>query len=106
MSEFDKLRDIAAETDAAAVIAAAEDWKRNDGDLSPEHAGVLIKAVLNLRGEFIQTIERKALAYWRSAGEGASAEGQTYLMPLEDEMRQLFRADIEQVVREAGGTLW
>ena len=37
-SEFDRLADIAAEMDAAAVIEAAEAWKRDGADLEPHHA--------------------------------------------------------------------
>jgi hypothetical protein len=51
-SEFDRLADIAAEMDAAAVIEAAEAWKRDGADLEPHHASVLLMSVIRLRGPY------------------------------------------------------
>jgi hypothetical protein len=102
MTTFDRLADIAAETDAAAVLAAAEAWERDDEDqLSPKHAATLFMAVSRLRGPYIQRLEHEALEYHRLVGGKVTDEGQKeHLEPHQAELRRLFWVDVETIVRE------
>jgi hypothetical protein len=100
--EFDKLQAIAAETDAAAILAALEAWKlaRDGGELEPRHAGVLIGTIVRLRGEFITSLEREAEA-WRAAGDKGDIN--EHLAPMWEGMRKLWLSDIEKITSLANG---
>ena len=98
--KFEGLASIAAMTDAEAVRAAGEAWKRDEA--GPDHMADLFMAVVAMRGPFIARLEAELNAYRRLAGDKVTAEGQAeYLAPLREEMRRLFRTDAEAVIREA-----
>jgi hypothetical protein len=99
---FEDLVEIAAGTDREAVLKAAKAWEREEA--SPDHMADLFVAVARLRGPYILRLEAEVNAYRRLAGDKATAEGQAeHLARCRDEMRDLLRADIERVTREARG---
>jgi hypothetical protein len=81
--------------DASAILEAAAAWKR--GEASDEHMKVLFDAVTQMHGQFMQRVEREAAIALR-AGEDPNQR----LARRRDEMRDLFRRDIEALVKEAG----
>ena len=80
---------------AAILVAAAAAWKR--GEASDEHMKVLFDAVIKMRGQFMQRVEREA-AIAQRAGEDPNQR----LAQHRDEMRELFRRDVEALIKEAG----
>lgn len=86
--------DAVATFDRVALAAAAEAWKR--GEANEEHTKVLFDAVTRMGGQFMQRVEREAAIAMR-AGEDPNRR----LVECRDELRELFRADVEALVREA-----
>ena len=101
------LTDIAANTDRAAILEAAEALRaeqREERTLGPGHMADLFAAVARRRGPFILKLESELLAYYAAAGDKMSAEGQAeFLAPMRQELNALFRADVEAVIAEARG---
>lgn len=87
----------AAIPDASAILEAAEAWKRDGADLPPQHYATLVQAVMRRRGPFALRLEREMKAC--RPGEDINER----LALHRDEMRELFRADAEAVIKEAGG---
>jgi hypothetical protein len=101
-SEIAKLAEIAAETDREAVLAAAEALRRDEASL--DHMMDLHTAVLRFRGPYALALEREVNSYLRLAGDEHSSEGlNEHMGRCWEELRKLFRADIEAVIEEASG---
>ena len=108
--EFEKLAAILSDFGTATIIEAAEAWKRYGNDpegLHPKHAAVLFMAIIRSRGAYALALEKAINEYQRSARGKPTAESQDeFLAARQEELRPLWRADLEHIIREAGGKLW
>jgi hypothetical protein len=82
--------------DATAILNAAAAWKRGEAD--DEQMKVLFDAVTQMRGRFMQRVEREAASAMR-----AREDVNERLAQHRDEMRALFRADLAAIIKGAGG---
>jgi hypothetical protein len=99
---FESLAANAAATDRGAVLRAAEALKRDEA--TADHMFDLHAAVLRMCGPYAIALEREVNAYMRLAGGKGDGEGlNEHMRRCRDEMRTLFRRDIDAVVREAEG---
>jgi hypothetical protein len=83
---------------SSEILEAAEAWRREGVEVRPDLAAILFQAVTNRRGPFALFVERETAAARRN-GEDINE----HMAQHRDEMRRLFRADVEAVVREARG---
>ena len=78
------------------IREAAAAWERDGADLPPRHYETLVRAVLARRGPFARFLEREM----RALGPGDDPNAR--IVVHRAEMRRLFRADLEAVIKDAG----